>query len=212
MKFIKTMMLFALVSVVVTSNAFALGDEKLTSIYWSVAKAEGDMAEFIDQTSLRGFGLQGRWFVATNLSVGLVWEWQVFDQETSDPLNTTLEEFNRNITISGKQFRYINAFPFLATAHLYLGGQGSTRLFLGGGVGAYYMIERLEIGLVALEEKEWKFGVVPEAGLLMPVGDIYGHQNIIISGKYNYVLGDDAPEFDFTWWEINLGITWNPEF
>ena len=205
-------MLFALVSVVVTSNAFALGDEKLTSIYWSVALPDGDMSNFIDQTSLRGFGLQGRWFVASSFSVGLVWEWQVFDQETSDPLNTTLEDFPRAITISGKQFRYINAFPFLATGHLYLGGQGSTRLFLGGGAGAYYMIERFEIGLVALEEKNWKFGVAPEVGLLMPVGDIYGHQNIIISGKYNYVVGNDDPRFDFTWYEINLGITWNPEF
>ena len=211
MKFIKSIMVFAVIIVVVSSNAFALGDEKLTSMYWAIAAADGDLKEFIDQTSLRGFGLQGRWFVKSNLSVGLVWEWQVFDQETSDPINTTLGENNINATISGKQFRYINSFPFLASAHLYLGRQGSTRLFVGGGAGAFYLIERLEIGLVALEEKNWRFGVVPEAGLLMPVGDIYGHQSIILSGKYNYVIGDDT-RFDLTWWEINVGLTWNPEF
>jgi hypothetical protein len=185
-------MLVAMVSMVVSSTAFALGDEKLTSMYWSVAVPEGDMTEFIDKTSLRGFGLQGRWFVQPALSVGLVWEWQVFDQETSDPIQTTLGENSMNATISGKQFRYINAFPFLATGHLYLGTQGATRLFIGGGVGAFYMMERLEIGL-------------------MPVGDMYGHQHLIISAKYNYVVGDDT-RFDLTWWELNLGLTWNPEF
>jgi hypothetical protein len=45
----------------------------------------------------------------------------------------------------------------------------------------------------------------------MPVGDIYGHQHVIISGKYNYVVGEET-RFDLTWWEINLGLTWNPEF
>ncbi len=211
MKFIKSIMLVAMVSMVVSSTAFALGDEKLTSMYWSVAVPDGDMTEFIDQTSLRGFGLQGRWFVQPALSVGLTWAWQVFDQETSDPIQTTLGESEMNATISGKQFRYINAFPFLATGHLYLGTPGATRLFIGGGVGAFYMMERLELGLVALEEKNWRFGAVPEAGLLMPVGDMYGHQHIIISAKYNYVVGDDT-RFDLTWWELNLGLTWNPEF
>lgn len=181
MKLTKSILLFTLVSVVMASNAFALGDEKLTSIYWSVAKADGDFEKFIDQTSLRGFGLQGRWFVKSALSVGLVWEWQVFDQETDDLINTTLGDNGLNATISGKQFRYTNAFPILATAHLYLGTAGATRIFVGGGAGAYYMIDRLEIGLVALEEKNWRFGVAPEAGLLLPVGDIYGHQHIILA-------------------------------
>jgi hypothetical protein len=135
----------------------------------------------------------------------------VFDQETSEPIQTTLGDSQMNATLSGKQFRYINAFPFLATGHLYLGTQGATRFFVGGGVGAFYMVERLEIGLAALEEKNWRFGAVPEAGLLMPVGDMYGHQHIIISAKYNYVVGDDT-RFDLTWWEVNLGLTWNPEF
>jgi len=215
MKLTKSILLFALVSVVLASNAFALGDEKLTSIYWSVAKAEGDFAKFIDETSLRGFGLQGRWFVQSALSVGLAWQWQVFDQETSDLINTTLGDNSLNATFSGKQFRYTNAFPFLATAHLYLGTPGATRIFVGAGLGAYYMIDRLEIGLVALEEKNWRFGGAPEAGLLLPIGDIYGHQHILLAGKYNFVLGDkdDNGIYDeITWWEINLGITWNPEF
>lgn len=211
MKIRKSIIGCALASLVASSNAFGIEGEKLTSIYWSVGIPEGDMSKFVDETSFGGFGIQGRWFVKPALSVGLLWEWQVFDQETSAPINTTLDGYPANITISGKQFRYINAFPFLATAHLYLGRAGATRLFFGGGAGAYYMLERFEIGVLALDENNWRFGAVPEAGLLMPVGDVYGHQSIIISGKYNYVMGDDE-RFDYTWWEINLGLTWNPEF
>ena len=69
--------------------------------------------------------------------------------------------------------------------------------------------------MIALESKNWRFGGAPEAGLLLPVGDMYGHQHVILAAKYNFVLGDkdDNGIYDeITWWEINLGITWNPEF
>ena len=89
MKLIKSVMLVVMVSVAVSSSAFALGDEKLTSITWNVAFPEGDTKDFVDKTSFRGFGLQGRWFVQDQLSVGLAWEWQVFDWET-DQLNLPL--------------------------------------------------------------------------------------------------------------------------
>jgi hypothetical protein len=210
MKLVKSILICVLASAALSSNASAL-EEKMASIYWSVAVPKNDMATFVDETSLGGFGIAGRWFVSPRISLGLAWEWQVFDQESTEPINTTLDGFPVGVTISGKQFRYINAFPFLATGYLHIGRAGATRIYAGGGAGAYYMMERFEIGVIALEEKNWRWGVAPEAGLLMPIGDVYGHQNIVLAGKVNLVLGDED-RYDYTWWEINIGLTWNPDF
>ena len=209
MKYIKSIILFVVVSMVVVPSALALGDEKLTSISYNMGVPTNDLKDFTGNTSYRGFGIQGRWFLKTGFSVGLAWEWQVFDFDTQEPLTTTANL--GSITIGGQQYRYVNAFPFLATAHLYLGHPGSTRLFVGAGAGVYYMMERFEVGILALEDNQWLFGGAPEAGVLAPVGDIYGHQNILLSAKYNYVFGKDNG-IDFTWWEAQIGITWNPEF
>jgi hypothetical protein len=205
MKHTRLIMLLVLGSLIASSNASAIEGEKLTAVSWNVGLATEDMKTFVDNTSMRGFGLQGRWFVRSRLSLGLLWEWQVFDYSTKEAIETS------GITVSGQQYRYVNAFPFLATAHLYLGRPGATRLYVGGGAGAYYIMKRLEIGLVAIDDDNWHWGVAPEAGLLLPIGDMYGHQNLMVAGKLNFAVGTDD-SIDFTWYEVVLGITWNPEF
>jgi hypothetical protein len=205
MKHTRLIMLLVLGGLIASSNASAIEGEKLTAVSWNVGLATEDMKTFVDNTSMRGFGLQGRWFVRSRLSLGLLWEWQVFDYSTKEAIETS------GITVSGQQYRYVNAFPFLATAHLYLGRPGATRLYVGGGAGAYYIMKRLEIGLVAIDDDNWHWGVAPEAGLLLPIGDMYGHQNLMVAGKLNFAVGTDD-SIDFTWYEVVLGITWNPEF
>lgn len=209
MKCIKSIILFVVVSMAVVPSALALGGEKLTSVTYNMAVPTEDMKAFVGNTSFRGFGIQGRWFVKEGLSVGLAWEWQVFDENTTQPL--TLTDNLGGVTVSGQQYRYVNAFPFLATAHFYLGNPSSTRLYVGAGAGAYYMMQRFEIGIFSADDDQWLFGGAPEVGVLAPVGDAYGHQHIIAGAKYNYVFGTDGGP-DYTWWEAQIGITWNPEF
>jgi hypothetical protein len=205
-------MVLVVVMVLLSSTGYA--QERMTAATWQVSFPTDDMEQFVGNTSFRGFGLQGRWFTSETLSVGFSWAWQVFDWETDQLLNaetTQLEGFT-NLTVSGQQYRYINSFPFLLTARWYFGNdQRSNRFYVGAGAGVYYIKQRLEIGLVAFNQDEWHWGVAPEIGFLFPVGDVYGHQNILVSGVYNYAAGTND-SIDFAYWTMNLGITWNPDF
>ena len=103
--------------------------------YWgasySISVPVEKTKDFTADTSYLGFALEGRKVVNDRLTVGTHLGWLVFDSETNEA--ATLE----TTTISGKQFRYLNAFPILANAHLYLGQPGKTRPYGGLNVGAY---------------------------------------------------------------------------
>ncbi len=81
-------------------------------------------------------------------------------------------------------------------------------MYLGAGLGAYYVIQRFEIGVVALEEDNWHFGVAPEAGFLFPMGDALA----IINTRFNYAF--DAGEHiggdlrDWMYWNVNVGYAY----
>ncbi len=73
-------------------------------------------------------------------------------------------------TLTGTQYRYINAFPMQVTAHYYTSDDPyETRAYLGGGIGAYKINNRINIGTYAIEDNYWHFGFSPEVGVLIPI-------------------------------------------
>ena len=174
-----------------------------------VAEAQGDMAgftyslsfptggtkDYIDNESWIGFGVQGRRFINDNASVGLSIEWHNFFERTSEiiPLD--------NGAVSGKQWRYINAFPIHAHACYYLGDEWSTRPFFGAHVGTTYLTRRLEIGVYTITEDNWHFSFGPEIGVLHPLAAV----DMLFSVKYHRVLeAGGVPRQPYL--SINLGF------
>jgi hypothetical protein len=102
------------------------------------------------------------------VSIGGSVGWNVFDQKRTELVSIRTDDFNGDI--SGTQFRDFNNFPFMATAHYYIGDTDGTHVYFGGRAGVYYVKQRLEIGTVAFEVKGWQFGVAPEVGLIAPLG------------------------------------------
>jgi hypothetical protein len=102
------------------------------------------------------------------VSIGGSVGWNVFDQKRTELVSIRTDDFNGDI--SGTQFRDINSFPFMATAHCYIGATDGTHVYFGGRAGVYYVKQRLEIGTVAFDVDGWQFGVAPEVGLIAPLG------------------------------------------
>jgi len=201
-------MLMTLVLVAVTSGAHAYRD-KLTAVHYDVSFGQGTTGDYIDNTSWRGWGLDFRQYA--NRSKPLMWgfsfAWQVMSKKTDETYNFDFQSTAGAVT--GLQRRYINSLPFLLTGHWVGGGEKSVRVFAGGGVGAYYIIERLEIGVQAFEASNWHFGLMPELGVQIPFGQ---DMDILLSARYHYAFGAGESlgggSVDHQYFNICAGLAW----
>lgn len=200
MKYVLTMVL------IIALSTGALAQSKITALTYNISIPEEDMTGYISDTSWRGIGFDGRWFMGGGdrpLAFGISLAWHVFNRGESGTLVFP------NGALTGKQNRYLNSFPIMATAHYYFGSKDRFWLYVGGGLGTYYIIQRFEIGVIALEETNWHFGAYPEVGVHIPLEDM----DIIINGRYNIafeagesITGDGGKEWIY--WGINVGLAY----
>jgi opacity protein-like surface antigen len=142
----------------------------------------GTAADYISQASFRGFGLEGRGFITDNISYGGSFSWAVFYEEVGPE---QFEEEGDTRTAYGKQYRYINSFPLMATMHYYFGEWDATRFYAGGGIGAHIVNQRTDVGLYVVKDEKWRFGLAPEVGVLIPVNF---SSSLKLSAKYQYAV------------------------
>jgi hypothetical protein len=166
---------------------------------YSISLPTGDTEDFAGNTSWRGLTFEWRKFFRPDVSAGFHLGWNVFDERTE----RTAEILDGIGAVSGVQFRYVNAFPLLANMHYYLGRPGATvRPFVGGNIGAYVIEQRLELGIVGLEETKWHFGLAPETGLGARLSNTTW---FFTSVRYNHAFeSGDVPSQ--TYWSINIGF------
>jgi len=187
---------------IIAPNLFA--QDYLMNLTYNMAQPLGNTKEFVDEFSFRGLGFEGRNFSKKNFSFGFNFGWNIIDHQTNETVQL------ENGAISGRQVRYINSFPFHLTGHYYLGGRRDPVRFFGGlGIGTYYIIQRFELGVTAIENDRWHFGLAPEIGILVPAGDIM----LIASIKYNHafdsgktVFGDDDNTQSYIGFNVGIGF------
>ena len=196
-------------SILILIITASVSAQSLGSLTYNMSLPTDKLSDYIDKTSFKGFGLEGRWFSNKNISFGLSFAWTVFDQRVGDPIQIVQDGVSG--TVSGTQVRVVNSLPILATAHFYTGKRRDQfRLYFGAGVGTYYIMQRLEIGLVAFESNNWHLGVAPEVGVLLNFSREF---TMIVNTKYNYAFsagtslggGDDNT---YAYWGINVGFVW----
>ncbi len=166
-------------------GAFAQG---MFGVSYDIGVPIGGTSDYIGAPSFRGFGIEGRGFITDNLSYGGSFNWAVFYEEFG-PDEWNVEDDTR--TAYGKQFRYINSFPLMATMHYYFGEWDATRLYAGTGIGAQKIDRRTDLGLYTDNNHQWTFGFAPEIGVLIPVNF---NSSINISAKYQYAVKADKQD------------------
>jgi hypothetical protein len=135
------------------------------------------MKPFIHNTSLLGFGLDVRKFVSSTVSVGASLGHQVFYWKTGESLSL------ENGFFGSTPYRYLNTLPLMLNSHYYLNLSNGFKSYLGLNIGGYYAWQRAEMGIVVKEDRQWRWGLAPEAGILLPVGAM--HMNM--GTKLNYL-------------------------
>lgn len=175
----------------------AFSQSNLTSLQYSVGFGTGEMKDYISKVSWRGFTIDYRSLVNSNIGVGVDMGWNVFYEEMPDAVYES-----ENITYAGKQWRYSNHFPVLLAADYFMDRGGMVTPYAGLGLGTMYSLQNTDMGMYTFEKDAWHFALRPELGVLIETSPGVGF-NIV--GKYYYGLkaGDLPAQGYFT---LNFGF------
>jgi len=193
MKYITTI----IIALLITASA---NSQSLFMMNYSMGFSTGETSDYIGSPSFRGFNIDGRYFINDQFSLGGAFTWQTFYEKLAGASYT-----NDNLTITGTQYRYLNAYPILFNAHYYLGYNiMKPRVYMGAGVGPYVMNQRTNVGIFSIENNYWHFGISPEIGLLYPFNE---NTKLNIGVKYHYVF-KAKKTIDYSWFGLNIGFAW----
>jgi opacity protein-like surface antigen len=172
-----------------------------TNVTYGMAVPLGNTADYIRNTSFRGASLEIGTAFTENFSIGIGGSWHVFYQDRG---YTTIELSNTS-ALSGKQYRYINAFPIMAIGRYLFNSQGKFTPFIGTGLGTAYVEERTDIGSVPFESSAWHAAVAPEVGAIVEVGY---RTNLFVNARFTNAFKSDDME-NLSMAGLNLGITYS---
>jgi outer membrane protein W len=167
----------------------------LVNFNYQVTYPSGETNDYIDKISFRGVGMEWRKYIQDDISAGISLNWNVFHK-----VETKIEQLEDG-AVTGTQNRTINSFPFMVTAHYYLGGRRDIRPYGGLGLGAFLIEKKLDIGIYSLSESNWHFGVSPELGVQFPVGY---DTTIMVALKYNYAF--ETKEEQNSYFGLSVGF------
>jgi len=157
--------------------------------------------DFIDKTSFRGMGFEYQYMLTDRFAIGGVLQWSTF-YKSMDKDTYPIE----NGDINGYQYRYINTVPMYVTGTYYLAGDDATiRPYIGLGVGTYWLEKRIDMGLYADVTNSWHFGLIPKAGILVPLS----YSNSLYLGiDYNIAFKNSRLDQQ-SWLGISVGFNFD---
>ncbi len=146
---------------------------------YPIGFAIGDMNDFIDEPSFRGFNFGYRNLNDDGIALGIDMGWQTFYEEM-DQATYTVD--TRSIT--GLQYRYMNMFTASAQVDKVFADGSDVRPFIGLGAGTSYARRTVDMGQWSLETDPWQFMLQPEAGV-----SLYLEGGNALMFSANYYMG-----------------------
>lgn len=205
----KQLLLLAATLMAITFTASAQ-HKYFTNLYWSIATPTGDMHDFVDQTSVAGFGADVQWWVNDHLSAGVVLGYNLW----SDVYRGMTQQFtyseNFKGAINGTQVHTMNSFTFMLGGRYIFGGSRDVRPYVGLAAGAITSSQALDVSVVRFQETNWHLAFAPSLGISIPIDY---NTAFDVSGRYSYALPSGtslygADDNMVTHWSVNVGFTW----
>ncbi len=170
---------------------------------YEVSNAVGSFSDkFIDATSWRGFGFEGRSMVRDNVSVGLGFDFNRYSKTES----MLTQPLSGGGTISGPVYRYADQFAMKALFHGYLGGQSALRPYLGLGIGGVWSYAFAQTADIGASDSGFDFILSPEVGLTLTAAKGASSAGLNVALRYNYTTADFAKVKDAQSLQVILGL------
>ena len=197
-----------LMALILLGQAAAGSAQTFTAMTYNVTLPGGNTSDMVgSKLHWRGVGMDFHKFTSEKVSVGLSFAWHVMNRSTDELI--TLDREDVALDVAGRQFRYINSFPLLASVHYYpkASRESDFTPYFGMNAGAYAISQRLEIGLSALEKTSWHLGFAPEIGFAIG----FGEAKLVMNARYNYALpatGITGESLSWGYFSFNVGFAW----
>ena len=185
--------------ILISATSRIIAQNNMMGVQYSIGYSTGDFNNFIGKVAFRGMGLDYHNLVTENIGVGFEIGWNYF-WEAKDYATYT----EGTMSLSGKQYRYCLATPFLVSFNYYLAPGELVNPFIGFGLGTEYTRNELKMGLYERSSDVFHFVMKPEIGVIMNPG---GNAGIYISARYYDALksGNIGKRSYFT---TNIGLLW----
>ena len=187
--------------------AFSAFSQKQMS-YHSIAAASWEISfptgndHFLTKTSLAGGRLEYRRMVAPNISAGLAFSWNSFDEY----FNTQTYKTPSGSAVTTDMVRQIYTAPITAIFHYYPTVKSKlVRPYVGVGLGAQYAEQNIFFNIYEVSGTGWGFVVRPEIGAVVMFSESAG---ALIGFSYNYSTNkNDAFKVNsLQQFAINIGV------
>jgi len=123
------------------------------------------MKDFIGKTSFRGLSASANWFLGKKITLGATVQWTGFYEKLD---RATLEVDGGAITSTVWKEFYI--LPLYVNAKYHFLEEGMFLPYAGLSAGVSYIEQLAQAGTYEFTEINWRFGLAPEVGTLIPMG------------------------------------------
>lgn len=188
-------------TIAVAAVTFSKAQNSYVDVAYSIGFGTGDMGDFIKKASFRGISFDYRYAVQPNIAIGFNLGWNTFYEEKGSDSYTV-----DNATLTGKQYRYINSVPMLATGTYLFSPDEFLCPYAAIGIGTMYARRNTDMNLYTLEQEGWPFVIQPEVGLRIQAADAVG---VLVNLKY--LNGFKAGDFDSaqSYFTLNVGFAFH---
>lgn len=155
---------------------------------WSLPA--GDTKDFTDNDSWLGFAIEGRRFIAGDLSTSFLVGWTEFHDRT--------DQEDRNLRV----------IPVMLGGQRYVGRPGGVQPYVGLYLGMYWIRQSLDSESSDFTADAVLFGLAPEVGLAIPlrpeVAMIIGTRYDVPFSGGDFLGGGQS----FRYWSLGLGLAY----
>ncbi|MCB0481071.1 MAG: outer membrane beta-barrel protein [Flavobacteriales bacterium] len=139
------------------------------SINYNLAIPTSDLADFTSPASFRGLNFQYDYFVTDRISVGGYIGWSGF-YEKKEAQSYSFGEGDVGYAINGTRYNYFFSLPIMLKGQYRFIDAGQILPYGALGIGTYYTEHETYIGGYGFKDKNWTFGIAPELGTLLNLG------------------------------------------
>jgi outer membrane protein len=180
--------------------SFSQGDG-MTALTYSIGIPIGETADYIDETSFRGFGLTGDYFLDDEWSLGFSTGVQTFYQEMGRRSYDIA-----TLTVTGEEFRYVNMIPAIMTGKYHFDRYGVITPAVGLGAGFHWVAQRTEFAGIQVNEDSFRFGLQPTAGIGLEISPA---TDLLFNASYHHSFESKNLQAH-SFLALQLGLRWLP--
>jgi Outer membrane protein beta-barrel domain len=159
--------------------ASALAQSHLRLSYEMAVPLAGT-TDFIDRFSSRGAHLDASLEISPAIHLEASVGWNLFNAAKTGVLH-----LSDGRDVSGKQFRYLNAFPAMGGLAFHIPLRGGSSIWVGFNGGGAYIERLVDVGMGEYSHAQWQWGVMPHLGISFGLDRSAGTA-LFITGRWEY--------------------------